>query len=170
MFCDEWSGGSVGEGGHFTGCVPVGSGLPPQDRNQIPANNNARSRLDQIVNHLQQCGGVYSLVAAVGGNSKIGSVPGVYAVTSPTGNSTDIFNDGNSTTTIDASNFANAGPVTQTGVVVHEWFHTMQINNNPMFRFTNGLSRLLPSWLGGGFIENQANAAAKEAIQTCGPG
>ena len=62
MFCDEWSGGSVGEGGHFTGCVPVGSGLPPQDRNQIPANNNARSRLDQIVNHLQQCGGIYSLV------------------------------------------------------------------------------------------------------------
>ena len=39
MFCDEWSGGSVGEGGHFTGCVPVGSGLPPQDRNPIPANN-----------------------------------------------------------------------------------------------------------------------------------
>jgi hypothetical protein len=136
-----------------------------------PANNNVVTRLQQIAKKLNNCGGVYPLVAAVGGNFKVGSVPGAYAVTSPTGNSTDIFNDGNSTTTIDASNFANADSVTQTGVVVHEWFHTMQINNNPMFRFTNGLVRLLPSWLGGGFIENQANAAAKEAIpKTCGPG
>jgi hypothetical protein len=134
------------------------------------AANNARSRLDQIVNHLQQCGGVYSPVAAVGGNFKIGSVPDNTRGTFPTDTVADLYNGGNSTTIIDASNFANAGPITQAGVVVHEWLHTMQINNNPMFLFTNGFSRLWPSWLGGGFIENQATAAAKEAIEACGPG
>ena len=106
--------------------------------------------------------GIYSLVASVGGNFNIGSVPGAYAVTSPTGNSTDIFNDRNSTTTIDASNFANANPVTQTGVVVHEWFHTMQINNSFLFRFRVFFNRQS--------VEDEANAAAKEAIQKCGPG
>ena len=140
----------------------MGSGLPPQDRNQIPANNNARSRLDQIVNHLQQCGGIYSLVASVGGNFNIGSVPGAYAVTSPTDSASNGFNGGNSTTTIDASNFANANPVTQTGVVVHEWFHTMQINNSFLFRFRVFFNRQS--------VEDEANAAAKEAIQKCGPG
>jgi len=146
---------------------------PPSNN---PAANNAQSRLNQIINHLQQCGGVYSLVAAAAGNFKIGSIPpnqpGLLplAVTSPTDVSFGIFNGGNSTTTIDAVNFANQGPVTQTGVVVHEWFHTMQINNNSMFLFTNGLSQKLPSSLGGGFIEDQANAAAADAIKQCGPG
>jgi hypothetical protein len=135
------------------------------------AANNVTQRIQQIANHLKQCGGVYPLVAASAGGFKVGSSPGNYAETSPNGDLTlGIFNGGNSTTTIDASNFGNANSVTQTGVVVHEWFHQMQINNNPMFPFTNGLSRLLPSWLGGGFIENQANAAAKEALQKCGPG
>jgi hypothetical protein len=120
------------------------------------------SRLQQIANHLKNCGGVYPLVAASAGNFKIGSSPGNYAQTSPTDDASNGFNGGNSTTTIDANNFANADPVTQTGVVVHEWFHTMQINNSFLFRFRVFFNRQS--------VENEANAAAKEALQKCGPG
>jgi hypothetical protein len=126
------------------------------------AANNPQSRLQQIANHLKNCGGVYPLVAASAGNFNIGSVPGAYAVTSPSDNASNGFNGGNSTTTIDASNFVNADPVTQTGVVVHEWFHQMQINNSYVFRFKVFFNRQ--------GVEAEANAAAKEAIQKCGPG
>jgi RHS repeat-associated protein len=128
----------------------------------VDAANNAQSRLQQIANHLKNCGGVYPLVAASAGNFKIGSSPGNYAQTSPTDDASNGFNGGNSTTTIDANNFANADPVTQTGVVVHEWFHTMQINNSFLFRFRVFFNRQS--------VENEANAAAKEALQKCGPG
>ncbi len=138
---------------------PQGANCGPGGGN---GGNNARSRLDQIVNHLQQCGGVYPLVAASAVNFNIGIVPGAYAVTFPTDSANNGFNGGNSTTTIDASNFANADPTTQTGVVVHEWFHQMQINNSPLFRFRAFFNRQS--------VEDEANAAAKEAIQKCGPG
>ena len=82
--------------------------------------------------------------------------------TCPADNPNNGFNGGNSTTTIDANNFANADPVTQTGVVVHEWFHQMQINNSYLFRFKVFFNRQ--------GVEAEANAAAKEAIQKCGPG
>ncbi len=132
-------------------------------QNIIAANNvQSRVRLEQIANHLKKCGGVYPLVAASAGNFQIGSPPGNYAVTGPTDNPNNGFNGGNSTTTIDANNFANADPTTQTGVVVHEWFHQMQINNSFLFRFRVFFNRKS--------VEAEANAAAAEALQKCGPG
>jgi hypothetical protein len=129
----------------------------------IAANNvQSRVRLEQIANHLKNCGGVYALVAASAGNFQIGSSPGNYAQTGPSDDPNSGFNGGNSTTTIDANNFANADPTTQTGVVVHEWFHQMQINNSFLFRFRVFFNRQS--------VEAEANAAAKEALQKCGPG
>ncbi len=129
------------------------------------AANNVQQRLQQITNHLKNCGGVYPLTAAVAGTFKVdSSLPSnIYAVTSQ---NDQLY----SQTSINPNTFGNANPSTQTGVVVHEWFHTTQIDDNPFFTFMNGLSQKLPSWLGGGFMENQANAAAKQALQTCGPG
>jgi len=129
------------------------------------AANNVQQRIQQIANHLKNCGGVYPLTAAVAGTFKVdSSLPSsIYAVTSQ---SDQLY----SQTSINPNTFGNANPSTQTGVVVHEWFHTTQIDDNPFFTFMNGLSQKLPSWLGGGFMENQANAAAKQALQTCGPG
>jgi len=129
------------------------------------AANNTQTRLQQIANHLKNCGGVYPLTASIVGTFKVdSSLPSnFYAVTSQ---NDQLY----SQTSINPNTFGSADPTTQTGVVVHEWFHTMQISDNPFFTFMNGLSQKLPSWLGGGFMENQANAAAKQALQTCGPG
>jgi RHS repeat-associated protein len=141
----------------FGGGSDDGSGNPA---------NNVRSRLQQIANHLKNCGGVYPLTASIVGTFKVdSSLPSnIYAVTSQ---NDQLY----SQTSINPNTFGSADPTTQTGVVVHEWFHTTQIDDNPFFTFMNGLlSQKLPSWLGGGFMENQANAAAKQALQTCGPG
>jgi RHS repeat-associated protein len=144
----------------------LGLAYSPDNTATMPINaaNNvqARVRLEQIANHLKNCGGVYPLVAASAGNFQIGSSPGHYAVTGPTDDPNNGFNGGNSTTTIDASNFANADPITQTGVVVHEWWHQMQINNSSWFRFKVFFNRKS--------VEAEANAAAAEALQKCGPG
>jgi RHS repeat-associated protein len=134
------------------------SGVGPSAANNV----QSRVRLEQIANHLKNCGGVYPLVAASAGNFQIGSSPGNYAQTGPSDDPNNGFNGGNSTTTIDANSFANADPTTQTGVVVHEWFHQMQINNSFLFRFRVFFNRQS--------VEAEANAAAKEALQKCGPG
>ena len=127
--------------------------------------NNVQQRIQQIANQLKNCGGVYPLTAAVAGTFKVdSSLPSsIYAVTSQ---NDQLY----SQTSINPNTFGNANPSTQTGVIVHEWFHTTQIDDNPFFTFMNGLSQKLPSWLGGGFMERQADAAAKQALQTCGPG
>jgi RHS repeat-associated protein len=144
-----------------------GGSAPTVDLESIGSGNAAnnvqsRVRLEQIANHLKNCGGVYPLVAASAGNFQIGSSPGNYAQTGPSDDPNNGFNGGNSTTTIDANSFANADPTTQTGVVVHEWFHQMQINNSFLFRFRVFFNRQS--------VEAEANAAAKEALQKCGPG
>jgi hypothetical protein len=142
--------------------------LTVAEHDDMFAANTTRSRLNQIINHLKQCGGVYPLVAAAAGNFNIGSIPPNQPGLLPIGrtSATDVnfflFNGGNSTTTIDAGTFANADPVTQTRTVVHEWWHTMQINNSSRFVWTNVFNPQS--------VEDDAEKAASEAIQKCGPG
>lgn len=93
-----------------------------------------------------------------------------HQATHPTDVSFVMTNGGNSSTTIDAVNFANANPATQTGVVVHEWFHTMQINNSVIFQVRAGFANILQSLGGRNSVEDEATAAAAEALQKCGPG
>jgi hypothetical protein len=82
---------------------------------------------------------------AVAGTFKVDSFlpSSIYAVTSQ---NDQLY----SQTSINPNTFGPASPSTQTGVVVHEWFHTTQIDDNPFFTFRNGWSRKMPSWLGGG--------------------
>jgi hypothetical protein len=69
-----------------------------------------------------------------------------------------------------SQDFANANPPTQTGVVVLECFHTMHMNNSVIFQVRAGFANILQSLGGRNSVEDEANAAAAEALQKCGPG